>query len=246
MSRRPHGSVRRIDRQADRAPRAGRPLSRETRQTAVVLALLVGVGLGSWALRMRPALQVEAAVLSRVPLAIAGWSGQEEPIQGDVEAMLDADFNLQRAYTHPVAGLVWLYVGYYGTERGGRPEHTPWYCYPSNGWAIERHAVVRVSGPDGREANELVVEKEGERRLVHFWYQSRRRTGLLGGVDQTYDRVVGRLIDGRADGSLVRLSTPIHASEAIGEVRTRLIAFGREVAPHLDAHWPIERVGDAG
>ena len=221
-------------------------MRRDTWQTALVLALLVGVGVASWALRMRPALQVEASVLSQVPLAIAAWSGRELPIEGDVEAMLDADFNLQRVYVHPVAGLVWLYVGYYGTERGGRPEHTPWDCYPSNGWAIERHAVVRVSGADGREANELVVQKDGERRLIHFWYQSHRRTGLLGGLDQTYERMISRLLDGRADGSLVRLSTPIHTSEAVGEARSRLVAFGREVAPHLDAHWPIERVSDAG
>jgi EpsI family protein len=211
-------------------------------QTPIVLTLLAVVALGSWALRMRPGMQVEAETLSALPLEIGGWRGHEIPMQGDVEAMLDADYNVQRAYVHPAAGFVWLYVGYYGTERGGRPEHTPWACYPSNGWTIELSDVVRVSGPGGREANELVVSKDGERRLIHFWYQSFRRNGLLGGLDQTLDRLANRVLNGRADGSLVRLSTPIRSDEVLETARSRLIGFGREVEPGLDRHWPSEVV----
>jgi len=158
-----------------------------------------------------------------------------------VVAMLDADYNLQRTYVHPVGGVVWFYVGYYGTERGGRPEHTPDWCYPSNGWDILEQRVVNVGGE--RRANEFVVRREGSTRLVHFWYQSSRRSGLLGGIDQTLDRLLSRLSSGRADGSLVRLSTPIEDGEVAA--RQRLISFGQQMEPLLRDHWPTEVVSVA-
>ena len=63
---------------------------------------------------------------------------------------------------------------------------------------------------------------------------------MLGGLDQTLDRFVSRIRFGRADGSLVRLSTPIAPAEEEATARIRLTAFGREVLPHLEAHWPQE------
>jgi EpsI family protein len=160
-----------------------------------------------------------------------------------VVEMLDADFHVQRAYTHPLGDLVWLYVGYYGTERGGRPEHTPWMCYPSNGWTIVRSDVVTAVSLVGGEiirANELLVEKNGERRLVHFWYQNHRKTGMVGGFDQAVERLVSRLRFGRADGSLVRLSTPMRPGEEVESARTRLQALEREVVAPLQTQWPTE------
>jgi hypothetical protein len=63
---------------------------------------------------------------------------------------------------------------------------------------------------------------------------------MLGGLDQTFDRFVSRLRYGRADGSLVRLSTPVEPGEAEDTARTRLRSFARELLPLLEAHWPEE------
>ena len=162
-------------------------------------------------------------------------------MRSGVERMLDADFNVQRRYVHPLGGVVWLYVGYYGTGRGGHPEHTPWACYPSNGWEIVRRDVVNLGGGQGRRANELVIEKDGERRLVHFWYQSYRRAGMIGGLDQAFDRLLNRILDGRADGSLIRLSTRVDRRESEAAARAYLLSFSREIVPLLREHWPEER-----
>jgi EpsI family protein len=161
-------------------------------------------------------------------------------MKSGVEEMLDADFHVQRSYVHRTGFLLWLYVGYYGTERGGRPEHTPWVCYPSNGWEIVSREVVKVDA--NRRANEIIVEKGGKRRLVHFWFQTYREKQVIGGIDQLYERLAGRILEGRADGSLVRLSTPLPESLDVDFVRSRLIAFGRDVAPLLHEHWPEEFV----
>ena len=207
--------------------------------TALLAVLLLAVGAVSWHLHLSGSLSVDADALSEVPLEFQHWQGRDIPMQGGVEEMLDADYNLQRAYVHPVGGLVFLYVGYYGTERGGRPEHTPWACYPTNGWKILERNVVTID--DGLRANEILVEKDGERRLVHFWYQSSERTGMLGGFDHAYERLRSRIVEGRADGSLVRLSTPLEKRSEQHAARARLMSFGRGIVPILREHWPHER-----
>jgi EpsI family protein len=216
--------------------------------SAGLTVLLVACGALAWSFQLRPPLAVDTTPLSGLPLRVGSWQGAEESVQSGVEEMLAADFNLQRSYLHPVGGIVWLYVGYYGTERGGRPEHTPWACYPSNGWSILDPVEVLVDPGTRRRANEVVVEKDGQRRLVHFWYRSSRRSGMLGGFGQAVERVLSRILTGRADGSLVRLSAPLDASVDgdRAQARSRLISFGQLLVPLLSEHWPSERPASDG
>jgi EpsI family protein len=211
------------------------------RWMTIGLALVVlATGAVSWDVYLRAPLAVRAETLAEIPIEITNWHGENIAVQTDVAEMLDADFNVQRVYQHPIGGFLWLYVGYYGTERGGRPEHTPWVCYPSNGWRIERNEVVKLLDDEVGRVNELLVERDGERRLVHFWYQSSRSSGMLGDFDQAVDRLISRLGSGRADGSLVRISVPLQGPGDEATARLQLIAFGRQVAPLLRVHWPSE------
>ena len=212
----------------------------------------------AWWLQLQPALHADGSPLSQLPRQIGAWQSVDLPIGSTVEAVLRADFNLQRAYTDPAGptrSTIWLYIGYYGTARGGRPEHTPRGCYTGAGWGIAASGVVDIAasaeagsgsgaGTGSRlRANEYRVERERERRLVLFWYRSHRQTGLLGGFDQNWDRLVGRLLDGRADGALVRISTAIVGEgDGGGETaaRSRLTAFAAMLDPLLAEHWPIE------
>ncbi len=208
--------------------------------TIGLVLVVLATGAVSWDAYLRPPLEVRAETLAGIPIEISSWHGVDVEVETQVAAMLDADFNVQRSYTHPVGGLVWLYVGYYGTERGGRAEHTPWVCYPSNGWNIERDNVVTIDQESVGRVNELLVERDGERRLVHFWYQSSRTSGMLGELDQAIDRLISRLESGRADGSLVRLSIPLRNANDLSTARSQLITFGRQIAPLLQSHWPSE------
>jgi len=208
--------------------------------TALLVALFVAVGAISWSFQLRPALHVDATPLAALPTTIDSWRAIDVPLEPSVESMLRADFNVQRIYVHPTGAAVSLYVGYYGTERGGRPEHTPETCYESQGWTIESERVLDVSPePGSLRVNEYLVEQQGVRHLVHFWFRSHRNGGMLGGFDQARDRLLGRLLDGRADGSLVRLSIPVEPGEE-PNARSVLLQFASAVNAQLGAHWPTE------
>ena len=218
-------------------------MSRETLGTAVLVAALLAVGAAAWALELRPPLHVDASKLAQLPHRVGDWDSIDIPLDPAVESMLQADFNVQRAYSHRLGDLVWLYVGYYGTERGGLPEHTPAECYRAHGWEILERRTLEVD--PGLRVNEYLVQLGPEQHLVQFWYRSFRRTGLLGGFDQTFDRLRGRLFQGRADGSLVRISTPVSNDELI-PARSRLLRFAAQIDRQLAEHWPDEEPGGHG
>ena len=192
---------------------------------------------------MRPALVVDPAPLASLPRQVGTWQSVDLPLDSAVESILRADFNIQRAYA-PSGGApegpVWLYIGYYGTQRGGRPEHTPRGCFTGAGWDIATARVVGAEDGSGRQINEYRVERHGDQQLVHFWYRSARSTRLVGGFDQRFDQILGRLESGRADGALIRLSTPL-GSGGESEARARMLALGRELDRQLDQYWPVER-----
>jgi EpsI family protein len=205
--------------------------------TAALIVALIASGAVAWWFQLRPDLDYDGSSLERLPLELGDWRGESIPLESAVESMLRADLNLQRAYHGTGSEVVWLYIGYYSTASGGRPEHTPDVCYPSAGWQIASEAVW---SDDEARANEYVVERDGFLRLVHFWYQSSRSSGLLGTWNVSVDQLESRVSTGRADGALVRLSTPVEEDD-IEAARRRLVDFQRLLAPELAARWPSER-----
>lgn len=218
---------------------------RERWQTGLLVAMLLGVGGLAWSFQLQQPLEVEAGRLATLPRRIDAWTAVDIPLEDTVESMLRADYNLQRIYHHPIGSRVAVYIGYYGTARGGRPEHTPWICYPSAGWSIEDQRTLVVDAERGLEVNELEVALGRERRLVHFWYRSFRATGLLGAADQLRDRLIGRIRHGRSDGALIRLSAPL-VDHDLDAARAQLVRFGRQLDPLLEHHWPEERSPERG
>ena len=208
-------------------------------QNLALVALLLLAGAVSWTFQLREPLDVDTALLDALPPQVLGWSGRDIPLEGSVEEMLRADDHVQRSYFDPAGGLVWLYIGYYGTERGGRSEHAPWECYPTAGWEIVEPNITKLPVGDDEVIQEILVRRAGEERLVHFWYRTTRSDHVVGELAHAWDRFLGRLTIGRADGAFVRLSTPLHG-ESVESARARLRAFGDGLAPQLAAHWPQE------
>ena len=84
------------------------------RLAAAGLLLAMGiVGATAWWLQLRPPLHADYAPLATLPMTLGAWSGESVPLDTGVERMLNADFNLQRAYRSQERDqLIWLYVGY--------------------------------------------------------------------------------------------------------------------------------------
>jgi EpsI family protein len=173
-----------------------------------------------------------------VPYQMDGWSGFEgrfDPIYGADPS----DTRLLRVYRQGSEPPVILYVGFFGELATILDVHTPELCYPAEGWDI-LHSRKSVTGSfRGEQIREkqILVDKEGNRRLVVWWYNAGSRP-IETRIRYVYAMLVKSTITGRTDGSMVRLETPVDDDgEAAAE--RRIDQFRKSILPQLDKALPL-------
>jgi EpsI family protein len=220
------------------------------------LVLAVAMLAGAWLVVLSTS-RAEARLLRKpfaeFPLSLGGWQGQDLPMDEHVLALLKLTDYLMRGYVPPsreVAGStafegqlrqaaapVWLYVGYYGSQRTGATYHSPKNCLPGGGWQFRSAERVRdvIPGTPHAAINKVVIEKGFDRQMILYWYQDRGRT-----VADEYAAKVYLIWDAmtrnRTDGALIRISTPVVGSE--DDAYRHAAAFLRLVWPPLREHLP--------
>jgi EpsI family protein len=178
--------------------------------------------------------------LATFPVEVDGWTGKDDPFDAQVMKVVGTDDDLHRIYKKGDAYL-WLYVGYYGTKKGGRTGHLPHHCYPAAGYRIVTFETLPVKMTNGRTAqvNHLVLERKGELTSTLYWIHSGEQRVLTDGWMMNMSRLRRRLLNGRDDGALVRISGPVFGT--IDETVGRQMAFAQDVLETLPQHWPLER-----
>ena len=157
---------------------------------------------------------------------------------------LNTDAYLFRRYVNRQDEEITLYIGYYGTKKGGRTGHNPSACYPGSGWSILNKSKAEVSvfihGEERPIAvNLLQISKQGNSdRLVYHWYQSNGGVVLSSGIEQNLYRFKSRILYNRNDGAFIRVSTPITRSLSYAEKRAQ--SFIKQIFPLIVNYWPKE------
>jgi EpsI family protein len=230
---------------------AGGRVNRAALVTAVAL-LAAGNLAVAWASRPEGARSRQP--LADLPLRVADrWSGRDLGLdERSLEILKLSDYTM-RVY-RPLAvektaggsgvgsgegqapAPVFLYVGYYDSQRTGATYHSPKNCLPGSGWQITESGDTDLSLAGGRlTVNRVVIEKELDRQLVLYWYQDRGRT-IASEYTAKFFLVWDAMRHNRSDGAIVRISTPIlEAPEAAQEHARR---FVEDVWPLLRAHLP--------
>ncbi len=198
---------------------------------------------------------VAAVNLDHLPRQILGFEGRDDRFDESVYRVLNADYHLLREYRSDAHPAVWLYIGYYGTAKGGRPSHVPQSCYTGQGFSIVEWTRIALPSPEpsrpvpsrvegraspeqGRRVNKMHVKRGNEHQLVLFWHQSKDKV-LADGIEQNLHRLKNRLLYNRDDGAFVRLSTsmsPDNEAEALALLQN----FAGELLRLLPAYWPVE------
>jgi EpsI family protein len=149
------------------------------------------------------------------------WQGTPAPLTPALERILGADDYLSALYVDPAenpaaAAPVDLFLSFYARQTAGNAVHSPEVCLPGAGWEIATLAVVPVEVAGERFAvNRAVIRKGAERQLVWYWFEGRGRR-LTGDFAVKGWTLLDSLRDGRSDGGLVRLITPIRPAPAGG------------------------------
>ena len=218
----------------------------------VALALMGGTWL-FLASRSRAETTPVRKSFSEFPLSLDGWSGRDLKMDAHVLDLLKLTDYVMRAYAPPEharssdnpfegqvrqsAAPVWLYVGFYGSQRTGVGYHSPKNCLPGSGWQFASASTVSgvIPGAPQAEVNRVVIEKGFEKQLILYWYQDRGRV-IASEYDAKGYLVWDAMTRNRTDGSLVRISTPVVGSEE--EAYRHALAFLQAAWKPLVEHLP--------
>lgn len=166
--------------------------------------------------------------LSTFPTHLQGWQGSDLPFEPRIVQALGVSDYLNRVYQSPDNRVVFLYVGYYKSQRTGASIHSPKNCLPGAGWEPVTAGQVALSLPNGGRAlvNEYVVENGLQRQLVLYWYQSHGRVIASEYRGKAY-MVLDSLRLHRTDAALVRVASPIATQDERGAYQ-EVFAFAQE------------------
>jgi EpsI family protein len=188
--------------------------------------------------------QYSEAVPLRKPLLefpehIGLWRGKELGLETTVVQLLGVSDYSMRIYHQPARSPVWLYVGYYRSQRQGETIHSPKHCYPGSGWHTLSSDVVTLDIPlsthGSVRVNRYLIAKGLEKSLVFYWYHERGRV-----VASEYQAKLYLMLDAmtrhRTDGALVRVSSVV--SDSVSATEQALVEFIQQLFPLLTAYVP--------
>lgn len=181
--------------------------------------------------------------LEKLPMVISGFTGTEDFFSRSVYKELNADKHVYRHYRSDDGREVNLYIGYYGTAKGGRTGHNPYGCLPGAGWGIVDSSRLKVNSnlnPDGVYINRIVARKGDRYETSFHWYQSAGTKVLSNGIQQNIERFKGRILYNRNDGAFVSVSVST-GEKGIEDAYLLGKGFAERVLDLLPSYWPIEK-----
>ena len=203
--------------------------------SAVLLAALLALQLRSpgEAVPMRRALDA-------FPDSIAGWHARQDSLlQSDIQSLLTIDDYLMRRYVDEAGRSLWLYVGYWASQRRGAAQvHSPRNCLPASGWEpIEASRVtIDVAGrPGSLTVNRYLIQKDRELQVVMYWYHA-QGTPIAGEIPAKIQMMRSAIFRNRTDGALVRVSSSV--SGGVADTTERLVRYVQALYPILGDYLP--------
>lgn len=206
---------------------------------ALVACLLLLIAL--LILQLRPA--GEAMPLRKrldtFPASVGTWQAREgTQLDAEMMSLLKVDDYLMQRYVDRDGRTLWLYIGYWATQRKGSQIHSPRNCLPGAGWEPIEASHVTVSLPAPYApivVNRYLIQKERSQQVVLYWYQSQGQA-VASELSAKIEMVRNSITRNRTDGALIRLSGPV--VEGARETTDNLIRYIQAVYPVLGQHLP--------
>lgn len=177
--------------------------------------------------------------LNDFPRLVGDWRGEETLLFDDkIQAKLRASDYLMRRYVDPAGRPLWLYIGYWDTQRKGAIPHSPANCLPGSGWEpLEaKRVTVSLPAPYGPiTINRYLLQKDRDLQLVLYWYDAQGRP-LAGEIPAKLEMLKSAMLRNRTDGALVRVSGMVQGS--VAGTSERLMAYIKALYPVIREHLP--------
>lgn len=177
------------------------------------LVLAAGAVLASVSGRQRE-MPLRADLPAALPASLAGMAARDVQIPAADRRAAGVDDALMRVYAPAAgAGALSLYVGYYRSQARGRTIHSPRNCLPGAGWEPVSARRARIATAAGTvEVNRFLMQRNGQRALVLYWYQGRGRVEA-GEYAVKWNLLRDAALRRRTEEALVRVIVPVTGNE---------------------------------
>jgi EpsI family protein len=206
---------------------------------AILLGLMVGTLVTVESAMRAKARRMKEVSWDHVPYQLGQWKGEDTQFN-PVYGFDPADSSLLRIYrTARTDSVIVVYVGFHRDLLTGLDMHSPDLCYPAQGWALisQKTSEIGLFRSAALRVNQIVVSKDGEFRLVAWWYQSGSHD-FQGRIRQVYRMMFLAMFNGRTDGDIVRLEVPFRNRDDEPKADERLLKFTALLFPALDRALP--------
>ncbi len=171
------------------------------------------------------------------PATIGEWHGHASLLEPQVEHGLALEDYILSDYSKSDGKVVNLYVAYYASQRKGESPHSPLVCIPGGGWSITK--LERTSYRAEQPLNRAMIERNGSKQLVYYWYEERGRR-IASEYWSKWYLLSDAITKNRSDGALVRLITTVLPSELERDADNRLQLFMHDLLPSLGGYLPSD------
>jgi EpsI family protein len=172
--------------------------------------------------------------LDLFPVELGRWEArQDTALEPEILNQLKVNDYLMRRYVHDSGQSLWLYIGYWATQRKGAEVHSPKNCLPGGGWEPVEATRITIGLPGPHppiSVNRYVIQKDRSMQVVLYWYQTHGRA-IAGEVDAKIELVRGAITQNRTDGALVRVSSVVAGSPK--DTTERLVEYVQSAYPLL-------------
>ena len=219
-------------------------LVRDSSAMIAVAVLMVGASAAWQALPERRSVEIERDSFALFPRQLGAWrqAGPPRTLEASVARALGADDYHSVWFSKPGAAAdVEFFSAWYADQTGGNSIHSPEVCLPGGGWEIawlERTDMTEALSADRPfMVNRAIIQKGSSRMMVYYWLDQRGRK-VAWDIAAKYWLLVDSIREGRTDGALVRLTTPIVAGETDAAAEARLREMLREIIRPLPRFVP--------
>ena len=210
-------------------------------QAVVAVCVLGAAAIGSHFLVARPEFHPKRDTFATFPMTLGNWRGQRSTIADIYLDQLKLTDYIMANYTRDGKQFVNFYVAYYASQKAGNSAHSPHSCIPGGGWKIKTIGRYRVKGVSvyglPLTVDRLVIEKEGHKLLVYYWFQEQGRVVTNEYLAKWY-LFWDALTRDRTDGALVRLTAPIPSNGNTAEADKSLTDFSKSMTGVLNRYVP--------
>lgn len=173
------------------------------------------------------------------PLQVNDWKGRTQILKEEYAEVLQLDDYLLADFNKANGHTINFYAAYYASQSKGHSIHSPRSCLPGAGWIVSDLSSKHLGAGSKQTINaaRAMIRKGDHKQLVYYWTQQRGRIINNEFLVKWY-LFWDALTRQRSDGALVRLTTPLGATEALEQADQRLTRFAKTIIPLLPDYIP--------